>query len=90
MNKLVLVIVVIAFVFIISYDPKNGKKLNIENYQQMPVPPADSPAPCDEVRYLQLQGFTGGTCGGANEERLGVVYSSPNSGGPNVKGFVWD
>ena len=55
MNTLVLLVIVIAFIFIVTYDPKKGKK--IELYQGEPLKP--TPHTCDEARYLEVQGLTG-------------------------------
>ena len=77
MNKLVMIIILISFVFIITYDPKKGKKfLPIEKYQVV-APQASSS--CDEARFLELQGLTG-TCAAQNTEVMGVVMESPNMG----------
>ena len=75
MNKLVLIIIIIAFVFIVTYDPKKGKKfMQLEKYQAEP----EAVPECDEKRFLELQGLTG-FCAGHNKENLGVVIESPLS-----------
>ena len=74
MNKLVLIVIIIAFVFIVTYDPKKGKKfLPLEKYQAAPV--AQVPE-CDEKKFLELQGLSG-FCAGHNKEYLGAVFDSP-------------
>jgi hypothetical protein len=84
MNKLVLIIILVAFVFIVSYDPKKGKKFfPVEKYRDEPLPQEPE---CDEKRFLQLQGLTG-FCAGQNKEHLGAVISSPLEGGSNVMGY---
>jgi hypothetical protein len=71
MYKLVLVVIIAAFIFLISYDPKNGKKLKAELYQ--PAETQKGPS-CDESRYLELQGLTG-TCSGHPTEMGGAIFS---------------
>jgi hypothetical protein len=84
MNKLVLIVILVAFVFIVTYDPKKGKKfLPLEKYQEEPVVTVPE---CDEKRFLELQGLTG-FCAGQNKEHLGAVISSPLEGGSNVVGY---
>ncbi len=75
MNKLVLIIIIVAFVFIVTYDPKKGRKfMPLEKYQAEPAAPAVPE--CDEKRFLELQGLTG-VCLGENKEHLGAIMSSP-------------
>jgi len=74
-----MIIILISFVFIITYDPKKGKKfLPIEKYQVV-APPSQASSSCDEARFLELQGLTG-TCAAQNTEVMGVVMESPNMG----------
>jgi hypothetical protein len=80
MNKVVMLIVLVAFVFIITYDPKKGKKfLPLETYKPFSVPDPAASGDCDESRYLQLQGLSGTKCLGHNKEYLGAVYESPSA-----------
>lgn len=74
MNKLVLLVIIVAFIFIVTYDPKKGKPIP-ELYQ-----PAESELPtsqpiCDESRYLELQGLQG-TCTGHPKEVGGAIFSA--------------
>jgi hypothetical protein len=81
MNKLVLIVILVAFVFIVTYDPKKGKKfLPLEKYRSFDPPSVPGETTCDEAKYLQLQGLSGATCAGRNKEHLGAVYESPNMG----------
>jgi hypothetical protein len=73
MNKLVLIVTVIAFIFIVSYDPKKGKKLS-EMYQTEPS--LATSEPCVESRYLELQGLKGVCSQGHPKEIGGVVFST--------------
>lgn len=73
MNKLLILIIVIAFVFVVSYDPKKGKPLP-EFYQPAP-PSAEQASSCDESRFLELQGLPGVCAGGHPKEIGGAVYS---------------
>lgn len=80
MNKLVLIVILVAFVFIVTYDPKKGKKfLPLERYRSFDPPGAPGGGSCDEAKYLQLQGLTG-QCAGQNKEHLGAVYEAANMG----------
>jgi hypothetical protein len=69
MNTLLLLIIIVAFIFIVTYDPKKGKPLP-EFYQPEPVP--ELPHTCDESRFLELQGLKS-TCVGHTREIAGAV-----------------
>jgi len=87
MNKLILIIVVVAFVFILTYDPQKGKKLPLETY--VAKAPVDPLKECPEDRYARLQALSKTGCKGENVEKMGVIYSSPNAKADlsRVRGF---
>ena len=72
MNKIVILVVLIAFVFIITYDPVKGKQI----FQGYGAPAPVITPTCSEKRYLEVQGLTG-ECGQRNVEYLGVVMENP-------------
>ena len=71
--NLVLLVIIVTFIFIVTYNPK--KETKTEMYQGPPI--IDGPT-CDSKRYLELQGMTGdaliGACDGAPIESGGVIF----------------
>jgi hypothetical protein len=74
MNKLVVIVFVVAVLFILTYDPVKGVPLP-ELYQPREAVQESEPA-CVEKRYLELQGITGGVCTGHPKEVGGAVVSA--------------
>jgi len=81
MNKLIWIVVIIVFVFIITYDPKSGR---LEKYITTPqvardAPPSVKLAKCPEDRYYKLQfneKAPPGACAGTPVEFLGAVIQA--------------
>ena len=81
MNKLIWIVVIIVFVFLITYDPKSGR---LEKYITTPqvarvAPPPSAQAKCSEDRYYELQfneKAPPGTCAGTPKEMLGAVIQA--------------
>jgi hypothetical protein len=73
MNKLVVIVFVVAVLFILTYDPVKGVPLP-ELYQ----PRGDVPEGpmCAEKKYLELQGITDGVCTGHPKEIGGAIVSA--------------
>jgi hypothetical protein len=74
--KLIVLVIIVAFVFIITYNPK--REVIREMYQEAPGTVGQKGPTCDSQRYLELQGITGaglsGACEGAPVEYGGVIF----------------
>ena len=79
MNKLVILVVVVVFIFLLSYDPKSRK---LEKYISTPkvlpvVNETISKPMCSEEKYHQLIFNTDGPkCSGQPVEYLGAVMQA--------------
>jgi hypothetical protein len=81
MNKLIWIVVIIVFVFLLTYDPKSGR---LEKYITTPqvarvAPPSLTLNKCSEDRYYELQfneKAPPGTCAGTPKEVLGAVIQA--------------
>jgi hypothetical protein len=81
MNKLIWIVVIIVFVFLLTYDPKSGR---LEKYITTPqvaqvAPPSAKLAKCPEDRYYELQfneKAPPGACAGTPVEFLGAVIQA--------------
>jgi|LauGreDrversion4_2_1035121.scaffolds.fasta_scaffold1468294_1 hypothetical protein len=72
--KLFVLVVILAFVFIITYNPRKPQK---EMFQEAPGTFGQTGPTCDSRRYLELQGFTGealGDCKMSPIESGGVIF----------------
>jgi len=74
MNKLVVLVFVVAVLFILTYDPVKGVPLPELYRPRGDV--QDSESTCVEKKYLELQGITGGVCTGHPKEVGGAVVSA--------------
>ena len=81
--NIVWLVVIIIFVFLISYNPSTGtlnkylpKKEMYEEVPQEGVLPDRRLTQCDESRYLDLQLGTPGPYAGEPKEFLGAVIQS--------------
>jgi hypothetical protein len=74
MNKLVVIVFVVAVLFILTYDPVKGVPLP-ELYQPREAVQESEPT-CVEKRYLELQGITDGVCTGHPKEVGGAIVSA--------------
>jgi len=81
MNKLIWIVVIIVFVFLLTYDPKSGR---LENYITTPqvarvAPPPSTPTKCPAERYYELQfneKAPSNACAGTPKEFLGAVIQA--------------
>jgi hypothetical protein len=73
--KPVLLVIILAFIFIVTYNPKKEIK---EMYQEAPGTTGQTGPTCDSKRFLELQGITGpaldGVCDGGPVEYGGVIF----------------
>ena len=79
MNKLVILVVIVVFIFLLTYDPKSKKLEKYITTPQVAAPAVQSEPTCSEDRYYKLQFAKNAprdVCTGHPVEYLGAVMQA--------------